>query len=429
MPTTTATVTPHPPISCHVYTDQPLQLIQDVAGGNFIHETGGTYEPIDSITAFNLERLKSRYARVRIVLSQWEPENDDDDPANFNWAGFKDYGYNHATFELLKELKERNVNLTASIWRTPNWMVTNPAADSQRLLDPQKYAEVIESIAAWLVWARDQYGVEIDYVSFNESDGGYSTLVPPTAYVQLIKMGGERFAELGLPTKWYLGDTCIIKNVLPYVIPIWAEQSIRQYLGPLTFHSWDAEVSDTYLENIGNFADREGLEVWATETGWNSELWRTPQKMSSWEHALKLGMIYARMIKLSRASVFMYWQMTGHDYNINDGNAAYPAFTILQQLSEILPPGSQVLATDADTPTMHYFAAQAPGHFVIYLVNMAKKPANLSISGIPSGWYHVILNNETQTGQRLENLHIVNESTLLQIPPQSILYLTTVINP
>lgn len=436
-PTATATSEPQPsptpmPMSTltapelfEIYPDQPLQTIKDIAGGNFIHQSGDILTALDPISKYNLETLQPRYGRVRIVLEEWEPVNDNDNPQMFNWDAFKDTRYNHATFLLMQEFQKRGIEISASVWRTPDWTVKNPKADSQRRIIPELMPEVVESIAAWLVKARDTYGVEVKYVSFNEANGGYSTLLPAPDCIALVRLASQRFAELGLQTRWFLGDTFSIQSTIAYVAPIWAAEGIRPAFGPLTFHSWDLEAPDISLKQLASFAQREGLDVWCTEVGWDAELWQTPERMATWEHALKLAWVYNRMLKLSGATVFQYWQMVGYDYNINDGVKPYPALEIIRQLADQLPPGTQIVATSPNLSRTFFFAARAPEHFVVHLVNAGNKPMSLTLRGIPEGEYTFILSTEGEVGREMGRYTSSVEGIGIELPAESVGYLTT----
>jgi O-glycosyl hydrolase len=424
-PIPTPTMTPAPYKTIQIFPDQPLQTIQDVGGGNFIHQTGESLVALDAIGKMNFDAFQPRYGRVRIVLEEWEPKNDNDDPGTFNWEAFKDTRYNHATFQLLQEFMQHGMNITASAWNAPNWMVSNPEADSQRVIDPAQYPELVESLAAWLVKARDEYGVTVDYLSFNESNGGYQLLVPATAYTEIIQLAAARFAALGLTTKWYLGDTYNIQSTMSYVVPLWAAKENRPYFGPLAFHSWDLDAPDKALQDIGKFAAREGLDVWCTEAGWDAELWREPERLASWEHAIKMAQVYNRALKMTRVSVFMYWQMVGYDYQINDGTKPYPAFEVLKQLADQLPPGSQILATSPNLNKLYFFAAQAPDHFMVHFVNRDDQPITVRVEEIPDGQYTLWVSTETAMNHPGGTLRSEGHTILVEIPAQSVVYLTS----
>jgi hypothetical protein len=398
------------PIPITIYPQDFRQTIRHVGSGNFIHRYGGVSTALDPVSGLNMEILQPRFARVHMALDTWEPENDNGDPGDIEAAAFRDSGDNHATFELLRIFKERKVEVIASIWGVPDWLVEDPEPDTQRIIPRALYSEAIESIAAWLLRARDEYGLEVAYVSFNEANLGINVLLSPADVIAMVSQAGPRFAELGLKTRWLLGDCASVNGCLDYLRPIWAEQSIRPYLGPLAFHSWDAlNVSDGALEAIGAFALQEGLEVLCTEAGWDPQLWQRAAEFPDWNNARRLGIVYSRVLKLTRASAVYYWEMMGQDYSLNDGSKPYPALDMVRLFNGRLPPGSQILGTSPNGSNRYLLAAQTPSGLVLFLTNAATKE-DVRVTGLPDGEYELVLYNEKAFGQVIEPLSVKDGS-------------------
>ena len=405
--------------------DERYQTVKDVVGGNFVHLFGGIRDPLDPISSFTMDTLKPRYARVNMTLEDWEPANDNTDPASINWDGFKEVGFIPATMGFLRIAQERGGALTASAWDVPDWMVVDPEFDRSRELDPELYPEVVETIAAWLLRARDDYGVAVDYVSFNEATLGVNIQLTPDQYVALIAQAGPRFEELGLTTKWLLGDCHDIGSCADYVQAIYSHEAIRPYLGPLAFHSWDAGTQDADLIAIADFAEANDLEVWCTEGGWYAQLWRVPQQYPTWTNALSLATIYSRVLKLSRATVLEYWQMMGADYQINDGESGFPVFHTLNQYADQFPEGTQIVGTSPDRNGIYILAGQAPAHFVVQVINKNMVALPAAISGLPDGMYTHIRSNADAVDSIIWTYDVTDGTLALDLPRGSISILTT----
>ena len=402
----TATPTRDMTLVFQVSTQDARQTIEHVGSGAFVHKFGGVLSATDPVSELNLSTLQPRFVRVAMDLANWEPENDNEDPASFNNQAFQDGGYNHATFEFMKLMQARGAEITASIWDVPNWMVSNPKDSSSRLIPHSLYPEAIESIVAWLVRARDQYGLEVAYISFNEANLGVNVLLSPADVIKMVRQSGPRFAELGLKTRWLLGDCSSMNGCLDYLKPVWAEKDLRPYLGPLAFHSWDAEsFSDAGIAAIGDFARQEGLEVRATETGWDAQLWQRPDEFPTWQNARRLAAVYNRILKSSGVSAIYYWQMMGHDYNLNSGSEPYLVLQVIQQMNELFPPGSQILGTSPNTSTVAVVAARTPKGVVLHFVNQALKET-VRITGLPDGSYDLLLTDGKGTGQLIQTLAV-----------------------
>jgi hypothetical protein len=388
-PTPTPTLTPRPYTIIQVYPDQVRQTIRDVGAGNFIHRYGDVKLALDPVSTMNMEVIKPRFARVQIALNDWQPANPYSEATLVANPDYQDSGFNHATFQLLQILYKNKVQITASVWDVPDWMVENPTEPSGRILFRDRYPDVVESIANWLLTARDTYGVEVDYVSFNEANGGYNTLLSPGDVIQLLRQAGPRFTELGLKTKWLLGDCSNMSSCLEYIKPIWAAEDVRPYLGALSYHSWDGTtISDGSIIALGDFAATTRLEILCTEAGWDAQLWQRPEEFPDFSNALQLAAVYTRVLKMGRATTLAYWEMMGRDYSLNDGSQPYLAMQVIQQLTENFPPGSQVVVTSPDGPALNFFAAKTPAGVVLHIVNRSLTET-FRINGLPDGDYEL----------------------------------------
>jgi len=87
------------------------------------------------------------------------------------------------------------------------------------------------------------------------------------------------------------------------------------------------------------------------------------------------------------ASTILYWEMMGKDYWLNDGNRPFPAFEVIRQLDESLPPGSTIVETSNNTETLTSFAARTPAGFMVHIINASPEPMIVRIEGFPDGEY------------------------------------------
>jgi hypothetical protein len=408
--------------------DEALQTLRDVGAGNFIHRFGGVSEATDPISEMNLKVLSPTLARVSVDLDIWEPANDNDDPFVMTPDAFIDSPGSslHATMLFLQEFKQRTPDalLIGSVWIVPNWMVKNPDFEQGQLIPPENVPEAIESIAAWLLHAKEQYGVEVDYVSFNEANLGIRVLLTTDEYISFIQQGGKRFKELGLKTKWLLGDASNMKETAPYASAIYAEPGVRPYLGPLSFHSWDETTSDPALQAIANLAESNNLEVWCTEGGWNPSLWQRPDDFPLFNNALHQAIIYTRVLKLARATSLLYWEMMGGDYRMNDGEKPYPILSFMERLKREFPPGTQIVATSEDPQNLKFTAGKAQDGFVVLLVNRNPIKEEVRLDGLPDGNYNLMRSSRDEQNELIWSQEI-NGSVLLEIAANSINFLTT----
>lgn len=367
------------------------QVVEDVGGGNFIHTFSRVTTGLDAVGRFNLEGIRPRHVRLRVALEDWEPQNDDGNPERVSAGGFRDDGFNRGAFLLAQEAAARGIELTASIWDVPGWMVTNPSSERNRKVPPSMYPELAESMAEWLRTARDAYGAEVALVSFNEADIGVNVSLTPAEHAALVGEVGARLRARGLRARWLLGDCSNMGSCVAYARTIWEDPAARPHLGAFAFHTWDAGVPDTALTGLFDFGRSTGLPIRATEGGWDAALWQRPEQFPTWTNALQLARVYARVLKLTGASTLLYWQMLGRDYNINDGASGYPAFQLLRQMHQQIPPGAQVVETTGDRGQLVTLAARDGGDLVLYLVNGGAQEQPVAVSGLPAGSYRQVV--------------------------------------
>lgn len=407
-----------------VYPDQELQTVLDIGSGNFIHYFGQSRRAFEPISEFNWKTLAPKVVRVGMELETWEPVNDNGDPSVLAPAAFVDEAgdYNRATFEFLKRAQQDGAITIASVWRVPGWLVENPEDDSGQVIPRDLYPEAVESMTAWLLHARDEYGVRVDYVSFNEANLGIRVLLSPLDAIEMIRQSGERFRAVGLDTKWLLGDTSNMAEAVSYSEWVWREESIRPYLGPLAFHSWDAGAADATLDGIGKFALENGLEVWCTEGGWDPALWQTPDKFPTWTHALNMTQVYTRALKYTRATAFLYWEMMGGDYAINDGSKPYLALQAIAEMQRQFPSGSVILQTGRDFGAIDYTAARVDGGVRMLVVNSGLKET-VDLSGLPDGAYDLLAFDREGRKETGTVIQVIDGTAALEIPGFTILWL------
>lgn len=412
------------PMRVKVDFEQVHQTIRYVAGGNFIHKFAQISQALDPIGQLNVNTFQPRLVRLRMELEAWEPINDNQDPTRFDQDAFQDSGTLHAAFQAMQLFSALGAEIIFTAWDVPDWMVSNPVNERGRIIPPENRPELVESIAAFLVHARDVYGVEVDYISFNEPDIGVNVSLSPQELITIIRQAGARFTELGLKTRWLIGDCSNMKDCLFYLQPLWQTEDIRPYLGPAAFHSWDAYSPDASLKRIREFAVSNGLEVWCTEAGWDSSLWQNPQAFPGWNHGIQTGIIYARVLKLTGASALFYWEMLGEDYPINDGRVPYPVMHVIEQFHRHFSPGMQIVGTSPDEITLYTVAAKQSDRFSQALVNLRNQFQSVQIEGLPDGVYSLDRVSSQGVEPRAGSGQVQDRHLALDLPPSSVNFLS-----
>ncbi|MFA4817182.1 MAG: hypothetical protein WC608_00470 [Parcubacteria group bacterium] len=390
------------------------QKIQGL-GGNYAFDQSGS-----AVGQYTLNNLKPAHIRVEIKLAEWEPTNDNSDSNNFNWSAFQNAGNTNANFIQMQNFKNKGIPIAASVWNAPNWMVSNPSNSSQRVIPIDKYDEAIESIAAYLLFARDQYGVEIQYVSFNEADGGYQIIFSSAQMASFIKKAGARFSALGLNAKWLTGDTSNAGNLVSYATPILQDATARQYLGPVSFHSWNSWSSGT-MENIYTLAKEYGLPVWCEEVGTNPAYWQTPSVFPTWNYALEIARIYHFILRHSGAEILDYWEY-GNDYPLaSPEGVPYFSYYVIKQLVDNFPSGTDIIETSSnDSEVLALAGKNSAGYMAVHLVNASSSSKSVNLSGITNGNYALKRTSASEKMQAISSYPVANGALTLNLPASSV---------
>jgi hypothetical protein len=94
-------------------------------------------------------------------------------------------------------------------------------------------------------------------------------------------------------------------------------------------------------------------------------------------------------------------------------------------LGEQIPSGSVIVETSNNTETFYSVAAQAPNHFMVFMVNTGSEPLIVTIEGLPIGTYAHIQTTDAEAEQMLRAYEVPNETVSVQIPGMSVHILTT----
>jgi hypothetical protein len=373
---------------------QPAHLAIDAAsrgaafegiGGNFVFR-------LDTPdVSYNLQHLRIVWARLAVPLTVWEPiEQANPDPRELagNDQPKSDI---RQSLELAKQLQERGIPLIFSLWVPPAWAVNNivpgePYAEGRRVR-PEKWDELCNGIASYLLYAREHYGVEPKYFSLNETDIGVTIRLTPIEYAEAIKRIGACFVSKGISTKILLGDVSKPPPV-DFIKPASADPEALKYVGAISFHSWNGATPEQ-LAAWHTAAQKLNLPLFVAEGGTDSDAYKYPHVFGYSWYAIDEAAMYLDVLSNSQPASILPWEMTP-DYPLEDfqGTVARPSerFWCLKQLSASSVAGSTELQFTCDQPAIHAAALLDPSGdgCCIHLVNTGAS-RDISISGIPGG--------------------------------------------
>ncbi len=418
----------------------PAALTLDAAKVRYrLDGFGGNYcFNIESpVTQFTLDNLRVGWARTEMTLSEWEPENDNASPDETNWEFLKGHDEPDTRlrreFLLAQQLQKRGVPYSATIWRLPEWLYTDPGkgpAAFGRRFAPEKWPEVLECIGSYLLYAKKQYGVEPDLFSFNEPDGGVRVKFSAEEHRDAIKRLGAHFEKLGLKTRMLVGDVCHPRGTHTYALPTANDPEAMRYAGALSVHSWGGATPAEYAA-WSDLADKLKLPLLVAELGVDAGAWRG-RAYDSFPYALREVRMYQEIVLYARPRGTMQWEFTG-DYGTvrveKDGKLVPTVrFWFVKHFCNLTPPKSEVLATASDTPKVLLTAFRGEGPaYTLHVANFAAgRPA--TIAGLPAEVksLRAVQTTATEFFKELPAVAVEDGRAKVQLAQQSLLTLTNV---
>ncbi len=404
-----------------VYPEIKRQVIESI-GGNYC-QANYTDNAWDKIGEATLQEFRPRNVRVAL-------------PLQFSDLKYGEYKgeklVQHPTvislLETMKRMKnEYGVkNFTVSVWRVADDLVENPNDQSQRRIKKDKYNEVIDMIEAFLLTAKNEYGVEADNFSFNESDGGYQMIFSPEETIRFFKMAGDRFRKSGLKTKFLWADTAQTKGTVEFATMIAADSTIWKYLGPLCFHSWWSEnIPNSEFERIADFAGAWNKEVWCSELGFDAMAWKVRGMNESWDYGLRFAKISHRMMKYAQVAVSLYWTWQ-NNYAImsKDTETKYPSYYVTRHFTDFLNTGTQLIhSLSSDPEILSICGIHSDGKKVVQLINMKKEPVSVNIEGFKptAGSFQLVSTTEKNLWNEQKKTSLNNRKLIsVDLPAQSV---------
>jgi hypothetical protein len=364
----------------------------DGLGGNFRLQNPTTDPPV---IAYNLENLAVRWGRVEMPWRSWHPD-ETVDPLEEARAGRIDERSRRA-MEMARTLSRLGMPVIVSAWFPPPWAIVGggdlprasgaPPGDA---LDPAKMERIYESLAGYLLFLKEAYGVEAVMFSFNESDLGIDVRQTAEEHAALIRGFGAYLGRRGLATKMLLGDTSDA-TAMEFIVPAMADPEALRYVAGVSFHSWRG-WTDEILEYWGNAARELNVPLLVGEGSTDAGAWRYPAIFSEPAFALQEIELYTRMMTISQPLSILQWQLTA-DYSLLAGGGVFgdstplrptQRFWNLKQLASS-PRGFHLpLACEGSGISCAAVGNIASGEYAVHVVNSgARREATLR--GLPPG--------------------------------------------
>lgn len=409
----------------------------DGFGGDYCFGVGSP------VTQYTLRNLHIAWARVEMKAWEWEPENVNTDPNQFNWPTLEardtpgsDLRHD---FEVARQIQRLGVPFVVSIWDLPGWLYEDGGKaprDSAHRIAPDKWPDLLKLIGSYLLYAKRKYGVEPNLFSFNEANIGVRVLLTPEEHREEIKRIGAYFRSLGLKTKMLLGDVASPRGTWAYCLPAADDPEAMQYVGAVAFHSWGGGSPADYSA-WADLAERLKLPLLVTELGTDAGAWRTAA-YDSFSYALGEVRMYQELLLYARPQGTMQWEFTD-DYSIvkqekdargNERLAPTVRFWFVKHFCNLTPHHAEALAITCDNPEVlaTAFSARQGGRrvFTVHIANFGAA-RQATVTGLPAGLTHLraVRTSAEDSFRELGQVRVAKGAVKLDLTAQSLLTLTT----
>lgn len=290
-------------------------------GGNFRLQNEKTDPPVID---YCLQNLRVAHARVEMPWRFWQPE-EDSDPAAIARSG-KLHTRVRQAMEIAQRLYRMGMPVILSNWSAPDWAIQGTYSPQPvngawgNPLDDRKKEKIYGSIAAYLLYLKENYGVEVEAFSFNESDLGINIRQTPEEHRQMIKGLGAYLAAKGLKTKLLLGDTADVTG-WAFTHNAAADTGTHPYISAVSFHSWRG-CSDENLAKWDSIARRINKPLLVGEGSIDAGAWRYPKIFEEPTYAAEEINLYVKILAICQPLSILQWQLTA-DYSPLSGGGVF----------------------------------------------------------------------------------------------------------
>ena len=402
-------------------------------GGNFrIQNPKLDPEVID----YCLNNLRVAWGRVEMPWISWQPDSSVN-PSAIDTS--KQNSRVRRAMEMAHRLSQMNIPVILTAWFPPAWAVEgklsfgrSPDGIWGNPLKRSSMPKIYQSITDYIFYLKANYGVDVAYFSFNESDLGINVRQTAEEHDELIRGLGAYFASRGLTTKLLLGDNSDA-TTYNFIEPAMNDEQARPYMGMVSFHSWRGWDTPT-LQKWADAAKQTRLPLLVGEGSIDAAAWGYPQYFLEQSYALEEINLYTRLLAICQPISILQWQLTA-DYSPLKGGGIFgddgplaptQRFWNLKQLAST-PKDlySMPLSNNTTDISCAALGDNAKHSYTIHLVNNGTA-RTVHIKGLPSGITSLTAyTTNIKSGMKKSEFNVRNGACDFKIPKRSFVTLIT----
>ncbi|HYO22565.1 MAG TPA: hypothetical protein VER36_09170 [Flavisolibacter sp.] len=363
----------------------------DGLGGNFRLQNPRT-DP--QVIDYSLANLRVAWSRVEMPWRFWQPKKGDN-PLDSARAGRLHPAVRNA-MEMAQRLSKMGIPVILSAWSGPGWAIVGPPRFRPgpdgvwgNPLNADSTQDIYRSIADYISFLKEGYGVEVAMFSFNESDLGINIRQTGAEHATLIKGLGAYLESRGLKTKMLLGDNSDA-TTYEFIYPAMNDPATHKYIGAVSFHSWRGWETST-LQRWADAATKLARPLLVGEGSIDAQAWGYPMIFLEPTYALEEINLYTRMLNICQPASILQWQLTA-DYSPMAGGGIFgdtsplrptQRFWNLKQLAST-PAGLKAMPVNYHSADISCAALgdNSKGQYALHFVNNG--PARqVTIKGLP----------------------------------------------
>jgi cytohesin len=305
------------------------------------------------------------------IPPEFEPQNDDPDPDNFNWEAFEKESMD-SRIAFMREFQRRGVErFVASLWSPPDWLKTNRNHLHGGFLRADMRDEFAEFLAAFAIGARKFW--DIDFYSISPQNELHfiepynSCVYNPMRLREAVRAVSRKFRREGIETRLMIPeDMGFADRFLWFVRATMEDEETRDFPGFFCCHGGRGGIEN--WKRLWGGIESYCRQLWMTETGGDRRDWKGALALARGMHNAIVG---------GHVSAWIFWQFT----HLVDGDRPKPGYWPTRHFARYVRPGAVRVSaeSDCDDLLVSAYRHEADGTLTAVLINDADEAAEVRL--------------------------------------------------